>query len=146
MDSVRFESKVDMWLVAIIVASLGMPIGLTVSRIIYSGFDHEAVILLFAVLPAVLPLVFLFKTTYYVVTDESIIAHCLFSRTMPLASVKSLRPTRNPLSAPALSLDRIEIVSNSGDRFLVSPKDKQAFVSAVVRRAPQTSVEDFSNR
>jgi hypothetical protein len=149
MEPVRFESKVDMWLVAIVVASFALPVVLGISRMIRSGFDRQVVpllIVLIVVAPSALLTGFIFTNTYYVVTDESIVAHCLFRTTVPLASVKRLRPTRNPLSSPALSLDRIEIVSNSGARLLVSPKDKEAFVNAIVTRAPQAVVEGWPSR
>jgi hypothetical protein len=143
MESQRFESKVDLWLVAVIVASFALPVVLAISNAMRSGLSGAALMLLIGVVPPALLVGFVFRNTYYVVTDEAIIANCLFRRTMPLASVTSLRPTRNPLSAPALSLDRIEILSGSGSRLLVSPKDRDAFVRAVVSRAPRTALEGF---
>jgi len=143
MEPLRFESKVDTWLVAVLVASFALPVGLAVWHVTSSGLDRQAIALLLAVVPSALLVGFVFKNTYYVVTDEAIVANCLFRRTVPLASVRSLRPTRNPISSPALSLDRIEIVSDSSGSLLVSPKDRHAFVNAIVTRAPQTAVEGF---
>ena len=136
MEPLRFESKVDVWLVALVVASFALPVVLAISNAMRSGWGEATLILLIGVVPPALLVGFVFRNTYYVITDEAIIANCLFRRTVPLASVISLRPTRNPLSAPALPLDRIEIVSDSAGSLLVSPKDKNAFVRAVVARAP----------
>ena len=143
MEPLRFESKVDTWLVVVLVASFALPVGLAVWHVASSGLDRQAVSLLLAIVPSAFLVGFVFKNTYYVVTDEAIVTNCLFRRTVPLASVRSLRPSRNPISSPALSLDRIEIVSDSSGSLLVSPKDRDAFVNAVVTRAPQTAVEGF---
>jgi hypothetical protein len=44
-------------------------------------------------------------------------------RVVPVRSVKRLRATRIPLSSPALSPDRIEVIDGSR-RILISPEDK----------------------
>ena len=51
--------------------------------------------------------------------------------------ITSLRPTKNPLSAPAISLDRIEITFNPHMQIaLVSPKDKETFVKKLLEVNP----------
>ncbi|MFQ5610075.1 MAG: PH domain-containing protein [Woeseiaceae bacterium] len=43
-----------------------------------------------------------------------------------------MQPTRNPLSSPALSLDRLKITYGPKNRkVLVSPADKESFVQAL---------------
>jgi len=62
---------------------------------------------------------------------------------VPLQAVQRLRATHNPLSSPALSLDRIE-VSYGERRVLISPQDKGGFVTAVLRRSPAVVLEGLS--
>src|SRR4051794_8639705 len=53
---------------------------------------------------------------------------------VPVADIVSIVPTRNPLSSPALSLDRLQINyrKNGGDAMvLVSPEDKRGFIAAL---------------
>lgn len=47
----------------------------------------------------------------------------------PLGSISRVRTSRNMLSSPALSLDRMEIQSRAGS-LLISPRDKAAFLRA----------------
>ena len=91
-------------------------------------------------LPMVL-LAWMILTTEYTVTETDLQLRCLFSRrSIPLRSIQRLRPSRNPLSAPALSLDRIEI-THTGGIALVSPRDRPGFVRAIVERSPQVDAQ-----
>ena len=60
-------------------------------------------------LPAALPL-WLLRTTNYTITGTHVRIRCgPFRWNVPLADVRAVRPTRNALSSPALSLDRLRI-------------------------------------
>ena len=56
-------------------------------------------------------------------------------------SIKRIYKTNNPLSSPALSLDRIAIVYNTYDEVLISPKLKKEFVEDLLKINPTISVE-----
>jgi len=91
-------------------------------------------------LPMVL-LAWMILTTQYTVTETDLQLRCLFSRrSIPLRSIQRLRPSRNPLAAPALSLDRIEI-THAGGVALVSPRDRHGFVRAIVERSPEVDAQ-----
>lgn len=86
-------------------------------------------------------LVWMFISTRYTVTDTDLRIRCAFLRaSIPLASIRRLRTTRNAISAPALSLDRIEITHDAGIA-LVSPRDRSAFARAILARAPSVDVQ-----
>ena len=56
---------------------------------------------------------------------------------VPIAAITEVAPTRNPLSAPAMSLDRLAIRYRENGRqrlMLVSPDDKQAFLRELATR------------
>ena len=53
----------------------------------------------------------------------------------------SVRPTRSILSAPAASLDRLEVKFKKGQPLVVSPRDKQGFVAALKAVNPGIKVE-----
>jgi Bacterial PH domain len=86
-------------------------------------------------------IVWLYVSTEYVVSDQG-----LRVRSGPIDSridaklIERVRPTRTILSAPALSLDRLE-VSGAFGSVVVSPADKGAFVRALKNVAPQMRVE-----
>ena len=60
-----------------------------------------------------------------------------FSFRVPLAEIESVTPSRNPLSSPACSLDRLHVRYRSSKRgVLVSPADKPGFLHELVSRCP----------
>ncbi len=60
---------------------------------------------------------------------------------VPIAWISEVRPSRNPLSSPAWSLDRLEIVYRSPSGLppsfplLISPRDRDGFLDELARRA-----------
>jgi hypothetical protein len=58
--------------------------------------------------------------------------------------IESIRPTHNPLSSPALSLDRLNIELHTGRNILISPKDKSGFLQALMTLDPRLQRSDRS--
>lgn len=80
--------------------------------------------------------------TRYDVTDEAVVIHGGIVRgRVPIDSISRLRATGTLLAAPALSLDRIEILSSRGPYAVISPADKAGFVAAVRARNPKVELE-----
>ena len=48
-----------------------------------------------------------------------------------LGDINSVKATRNPLSSPALSLDRLMINYGKNRKVMVSPADKRGFLKAI---------------
>lgn len=69
---------------------------------------------------------------YYMITDFELVVRSGFLQyRVPLASIVEVRPTRNPLSSPAWSLDRLRVEYRKGTKtryLLISPEDKTAFL------------------
>lgn len=69
---------------------------------------------------------------YYMLTDFELVVRSGFLQyRVPLASIVEVRPTRNPLSSPAWSLDRLRVEYRKGTKtryLLISPEDKNAFL------------------
>ncbi|MBW8687760.1 PH domain-containing protein [Chitinophaga rhizophila] len=66
----------------------------------------------------------------YKITGNELAIRCgiLFKRTVHINTINRIRHTHNPLSAPAASLDRLELRFNKYETILVSPKNKAAFI------------------
>lgn len=132
MDSV-FRSKVDLWLIALIVA---IPILVLEFALEGTGFNERfADLLAVAICAVVLVLVaWIYLTTRYTVTSEALLVKSgPFSWIVPLREISRIEPTHNPASSPALSLDRLCI--RYGDReIMISPADKSGFMSAMKRQ------------
>ncbi len=60
-----------------------------------------------------------------------------FKSKVEITQIIEVYPTRNPLSAPAMSLDRLKIrISSSRFGALISPVNKQAFIEELAGYAP----------
>ncbi len=133
-SSQTFPSKVDGWLIPVLVLTgAGMLVALIgtmlapmpwiVRLIVVAGL----VILTF-VLFSVL------RSTYYEVGASSLrVVSGPFRWTIPIADIVEITPSRNPLSSPALSLDRLKVRFGKRKFLLVSPADKEGFRLAIER-------------
>lgn len=71
------------------------------------------------------------RTHYTVAHGELRVVSGPFRRTIPLSEISNIEASRNPLSSPALSLDRLKISYGNKKYVLISPADKSGFLSAV---------------
>lgn len=127
---VRFRSKVDRWLGGVLL------LGVVVSAAATVGLLFQGPIAPLALLPlagVVLPL-WVLTTTWYGVTETDLVVRSgPFRTTVPLGSIRGVRPTSSVLSAPALSLDRLEI-GHAGGAVVISPADRAGFLHALRER------------
>lgn len=116
----RYPSKVDWW----IAASVGMGvIGLATAVLV-----TQSPIALIAGVASLAVLAALCWPCDYTLEDNELVVRsgCIRWR-IPYSQVTKIKPTSNPLSAPAWSLDRVEIVYN-GKSMLISPVRKDEFM------------------
>ena len=83
-----------------------------------------------------------FATTYYIIRDGTLIVRSsiLYNTHIPISHIVSISPTGNPISAPAASLDRLEIRYGPYETILVSPKDKAGFIAHLKAINPKIMV------
>ncbi|MDE2665986.1 MAG: PH domain-containing protein [Acidobacteriota bacterium] len=87
-----------------------------------------------------------FLPVYYQIEASVLIIRAGFLRTsVPISQITKVQPTWNLLSAPALSLDRLEIKYSPdgvlGEIALVSPKDKKKFIADLARSDPELIIQ-----
>jgi len=56
-------------------------------------------------------------------------------------SIHKISETYNPLSSPAASIDRLEIMYNKFDAVLISPKDKKGFIENLTSINPNIEIK-----
>jgi len=79
----------------------------------------------------------LYGTGYTITSDQLLIRCGPFSFRVVLNDIAEIIPTRNPLSSPACSLDRLKVVYGySRQSLMISPKNKPEFLSAIVQNSP----------
>lgn len=122
-NPITYPSKVDAWLVAVIV--IGFAVAIIVA--LGSGTPWPWILAVFA--PLILLMFVLLLTNRYTVDgDRLIVRDSLFhKKAYNIMDIVSITPTHNPLSAPAASLDRIAIRFKNHDEILLSPKGKDLF-------------------
>ncbi len=120
-----FRSKVDVWLIILIVLITFVP----TLFLLISGFSIVALIIVVANLLFSFSVLFSIK---YIITENKLIIKYgfLFSEEHNLKEIKSIKPTHTLLAAPAASIDRLEI-SFGNNSVIVSPKEKKIFIELV---------------
>jgi hypothetical protein len=75
----------------------------------------------------------LFATTYYTIdgAELKVRSGFLIHITIDINTITKIVPTRSILSAPAVSLDRLEVFYNKYDSVVVSPEDKEGFIAGL---------------
>ena len=128
-----YRSKVDGWLMAIIIYVMAISIWS------FIAFDWNSVVTQCAVAVSVLLFIlvlYLLFSIRYIIAGNVLTVKCgsLYKRMYDINKIKSIKPTCNPLSSPAASLDRLEIkFIDSRNVLLISPKNKQSFVDHICR-------------
>jgi len=133
----KFTSKIDWWLLLILII-------VTVSIIskIYKAHHSYSLASNFTYLVIYSLIIFLmwmpvFNTYYVVDQNKLIIKSMVFRWKINIDDITKIEETHNPLSSPALSLDRIKIYyfkNGSVNSIMISPKDKEGFFQAINKR------------
>lgn len=114
-----YRSKVDFWLLAVIYAVI-------IASVVPIGCSGNVAV---SIIIAAVPITFyLFNIRYVIRGTSLIVKDGLFSHAYDINDIQSIKPTHTLLSAPAASLDRLEI-SFTHDSLVVSPKHKDDFIS-----------------
>lgn len=124
--------------------SIGLPLALILLSIeifmLINQVWEGALIVVFVVLFIIY---LYFDTSYRITSDGKLIIKggFLIKREIDISSIKKIKATNNPLSAPAFSLDRLEISYNKYDTILISPEDKREFIQQLKELKPEIVIE-----
>lgn len=134
-----FKSKKDGWLVTLVGSAGVIGVGTGVWLL---SLGHPVGLLPLIVLGIVGLL--LVPMRYVLGENELLIQSGLLRWRVPLAEIRSVRPTSNPLSSPAWSLDRLEIEYRAGGgmrTIMISPEQQMVFLAKLAQAAPQAKIE-----
>ena len=136
MERVAFRSKVDWWLAVVLVTcAAASVVGVVAVAVAESAFLALGLVPLLLI-SAGLPL-WLLRCTDYTFDEVNLHVRCgPFSWRVPLQEIRTVTPTHDPLSSPALSLDRLRIEFGRMESIMVSPKDKGGFLAELRKRVP----------
>jgi membrane protein YdbS with pleckstrin-like domain len=132
-----FRSKIDWWMWLILVALPVIELG-GLAAALRDG-DGEAIMVM-AVACGIVAAIYgllVIPVRYGVSSDRLVIRFGVMRRYIDLAAIREVYPTHNPLSSPALSLDRLAIRTGDGlfGMSLISPLDREEFLSTLAGAA-----------
>lgn len=125
-----YKSKIDWWLIILILVVFGYPI---VDGILSKDYVLSLVFGLILIV-----FFFLSKTIQYKIDGENLV---IWKTKIDIKTIRKVYRTNNPLSSPALSLDRIAIVYNKFDEVLLSPKEREEFINELLKINPNIEVK-----
>ena len=75
----------------------------------------------------------LYKSTNYIISGDNlnIKSSFIINENIDVKTITKIKETNNPLSAPAFSLDRLEITYGKGSNILISPREKTEFLNQI---------------
>lgn len=125
-----YRSKIDWWLILLILGIFGYPI---VEGVLTNQYGLSITMI------SILMIMFwMFSKIKYVIEGTMLKVWWV---KIDIHTIKRIYKTNNPLSSPALSLDRIAIVYNKYDELLISPKLKKEFVDELLKINPTIQID-----
>lgn len=74
-------------------------------------------------------------STYYIIDHEVLKIRCgfFFNKTIAIETIHKISKSHNPISAPAASLDRLELFYDQEKSVLVSPREEKRFIAHLLQ-------------
>ena len=137
-DELTFNSKIDLWLLVLVLTAVaGCLWG--VAKI----YDADQALLwplaLLLAAGILLPVWALVSLRYFL-SDDALRVRCgPFRWRIPIREIKSVTPTNDAKSSPAMSLDRLLIEYGDGNRLMISPEPREEFLRQLEHRRRQAA-------
>lgn len=121
----KFKSKSDLW--------IGVIVWIPISFFTVYSLFKESLIIKIIMISTFIFLAWLWLGTDYYISETTLkIKSGPFSEDIPIKEILSIRSSKNAISSPALSLDRLQIRYGYGKVVLISPKDKELFIEKML--------------
>lgn len=132
MEKRVYKTKIGWETVVILVVII-------VPQIVLALFNPVSVYGLLVMAGVVILIAITFSKTYYSIEGENLTVKSgiFYNKTINIKSIRRIVETRNPLSSPAASLDRLEVFYNKYDTVIISPREKAAFVAHLQQIKPE---------
>ena len=129
-----YKSKIGYGLVLFIAIVLGVSSYPIIKEGLWKG--------LWPIVLTILFFVYVFRNTRYIINGDTLQVQCgvFMNKSYAINQIAKIRETNNPISAPATSMDRLEVSMHNGKSVIISPKKKQAFIDHLKRLNPQIRV------
>jgi len=129
-----FRSKIDAWLVALVGGAAILPLVAGLWLLALGQVRGVLLLTAWGLITSLLLVVLSFPLRYTLQADRLHIQSGRLDWDVPYRSLGRVAPSRNPLSAPAWSLDRLRLDYAGGGFILISPADRGAFLQELAAR------------
>lgn len=132
-----YPSKVDLWLALVLAFAPLVCLAGSAAVLVAGQGDGWMIALAPTAFIALIYLGLVFPMRYGIDDDALVVRHGLVRQRIPLRDIVEVQPTHSPLSAPALSLDRLQIRFGRGvvKSAMISPTGTSEFLSELAARA-----------
>ena len=132
MAAKRFKSKIDRWIMVLLVGVIITQIWAISTAALQAGDPLVTTGLILVGIAIVALMLWLIIGTHYTVDRGTLrIVSGPFRWKVPIDQISSVEATKSPLSSPALSLDRLRVRYGKNRRILISPADRVGFLEAI---------------
>ncbi len=125
-----YRSKLDTWLALVLGFAMIMSTVAAVSAIAAGGWQYAwaaAITIFFGIF-----ILWILRGTFYILDGKILTVRSgPFKWRVPIDEITGITPTHNPLSSPALSLDRLRIEYGNGRSIMISPENKDEFIADI---------------
>ncbi|MEM6886490.1 MAG: PH domain-containing protein [Verrucomicrobiota bacterium] len=141
----QYPGKVDVWLVAVVVVIL-LAVLISAGIVSWKTGDYRGLIFVLVCEVVTTSLILLISCPLrYQLDSEKIVVQSGVMRTeVPVDKITGIEKNRNPLSAPAWSLDRLKIHYDNDSYpayIVVSPRDRERFLKQLDAYRNSSSAE-----
>lgn len=132
MKSSLYRAKIGLEFVIPIAAILSF----VAWQLLFNGLGFWGLLL---VLPPIFIVIYVFKNTYYVIEGECLLikSGLFYNQKINILGIKTIKKTRNPISSPALTINRLEITYGKYNSVLIAPKERDLFLAEIKAINPQ---------
>lgn len=104
---------------------------LNIYILITTGFDFVLIPIIFSPL---LLIIYVINETNYRIKDDVLFikSSFFFNETLPIKEIRKIEEVTSLLSAPAMSIKRLELFYATYDSLLISPKNKKEFIEVIL--------------
>jgi len=122
----KYNSKIGLGILLIVISAILIPLPFMIYNSLWSSVLADLLSLLFIAI--------IFLNTYYIIDGDKLIVKSSFLINIKIliVDITKIEQTRNIISSPALSLDRIEVFYEKTS-VIISPRNKVEFIDELLK-------------
>jgi hypothetical protein len=132
-----YRSKVDWWIALVLCLPPMVAVGVCIALVMDSKTAELPIGILVILLVIGVYVGLIFPMKYGLDDQNLLVRFGLCRQRIPLGDISEVHPTHNPLSSPAMSLDRLHVQFGKGlfGSVMISPANREQFLDELAEKA-----------